>query len=83
MRFYELNSGILVDGVDITRLKREDLRDIFGMVLQDTWLQSNGTICENIRYGRQDASDEEVVHAADTATQTISSAPCQAVITCC
>ena len=67
MRFYELNSGqILVDGVDITRLKREDLRDIFGMVLQDTWLY-NGTICENIRYGRQDASDEEVVHAADTA----------------
>ncbi len=67
MRFYELNSGqILVDGVDITRLKREYLRDIFGMVLQDTWLY-NGTICENIRYGRQDASDEEVVHAADTA----------------
>jgi len=67
MRFYELNSGqILVDGVDITRLKRADLRDIFGMVLQDTWLY-NGTICENIRYGRQDASDEEVVHAADTA----------------
>lgn len=67
MRFYELNSGqILVDGVDITRLKREDLRDIFGMVLQDTWLY-NGTICENIRYGRQDASDDEVVHAADTA----------------
>jgi len=67
MRFYELNSGqILVDGVDITRLKREDLRDIFGMVLQDTWLY-NGTICENIRYGSQDASDEDVVRAADTA----------------
>jgi len=67
MRFYELNSGqILVDGVDITRLKRADLRDIFGMVLQDTWLY-NGTICENIRYGSQHASDEEVVHAADTA----------------
>ncbi|NMC16684.1 MAG: ABC transporter ATP-binding protein, partial [Chloroflexi bacterium] len=67
MRFYELNSGqILVDGVDITRLKREDLRDIFGMVLQDTWLY-NGTICENIRYGSHDASDEDVVRAADTA----------------
>ncbi|NMD27641.1 MAG: ABC transporter ATP-binding protein, partial [Chloroflexi bacterium] len=67
MRFYELNSGqILVDGVDITRFTREDLRDIFGMVLQDTWLY-NGTICENIRYGSQHASDEEVVHAADTA----------------
>ncbi|MEL7645992.1 MAG: ABC transporter ATP-binding protein [Anaerolineaceae bacterium] len=67
MRFYELNSGqILVDGVDITRLKREDLRSIFGMVLQDTWLY-NGTICENIHYGSQEASDEEVVHAADTA----------------
>jgi ATP-binding cassette subfamily B protein len=67
MRFYELNSGqILVDGMDITRLKREDLRGIFGMVLQDTWL-FNGTICENIRYGKADASDEEVIRAADTA----------------
>ena len=66
MRFYELNSGqILVDGMDITRLKRKTC-DIFAMVLQDTWL-FNGTICENIRYGKADASDEEVIRAADTA----------------
>lgn len=67
MRFYELNSGqILIDGVDITRFRRADLRNIFGMVLQDTWLY-NGTIRENIRYGSQNASDEDVVRAADTA----------------
>lgn len=64
MRFYELNSGeILVDGIDITKLRRGSLRRTFGMVLQDTWL-FNGTIRENIAYGREDATDEEVVQAA-------------------
>jgi ATP-binding cassette subfamily B protein len=64
MRFYELNSGrILVDGTDIRQYTREDLRGVFGMVLQDTWL-FNGTIRENIRYGRLGASDDEVVAAA-------------------
>src|SRR5487761_2520854 len=67
MRFYELNSGrILVDGVDITRLGRADLRKLFGMVLQDTWL-FNGTIRENIAYGRENASEAEIVNAARTA----------------
>ena len=67
MRFYELNSGaIKLDGLDIAELSREDLRSHFGMVLQDTWL-FNGTIRENIRYGRLDASDEEVVEAAKAA----------------
>lgn len=64
MRFYELDGGrILLDGVDITRLSRADLRGHVGMVLQDAWL-FDGTIRENIRYGRLDASDEEVVEAA-------------------
>ncbi|MFC5338023.1 ABC transporter ATP-binding protein [Leucobacter denitrificans] len=64
MRFYELNSGrILLDGVDITALTRSDLRSHVGMVLQDAWLFS-GTIRENIRYGRLDATDDEVVEAA-------------------
>ena len=67
MRFYDLNGGhIYVDGKDITRLKRHDLRDAFGMVLQDAWLHS-GTIMDNIRYGRTDATDEEVIAAADAA----------------
>lgn len=67
MRFYELNSGsIKLDGTDITRFTRNDLRDQFGMVLQDSWL-FNGTIMDNLRYGRLDASDEEVIHAADMA----------------
>ncbi len=67
MRFYEVNSGkILVDGVDITQLRRGDLRRMFGMVLQDTWL-FNGTIRENIAYGREGATDEEVVQAAKAA----------------
>jgi ATP-binding cassette subfamily B protein len=67
MRFYELNSGkILVDGVDITQLKRGDLRRMFGMVLQDTWL-FNGTIRENIAYGREGATEEEVIQAAKAA----------------
>ncbi len=67
MRFYDVDSGaIFVDGHNIQDFKREDLRSMFAMVLQDTWLY-NGTICENIRYGRGDATDEEVVHAAETA----------------
>ncbi len=64
MRFYELDGGrILLDGVDITHLSRAELRGHVGMVLQDAWL-FNGTIRENIRYGRLDATDEEVVEAA-------------------
>lgn len=67
MRFYDVNGGtILVDGHDIRDFTRMDLRDNFGMVLQDTWL-FNGTILENIRYGRPDASDAEVVAAAEAA----------------
>jgi ATP-binding cassette subfamily B protein len=67
MRFYDVNSGsILVDGHDIRDFTREDLRHIFGMVLQDAWLY-NGSIMENIRYGRLGASDTEVVNAAKTA----------------
>ena len=67
MRFYELNGGkILIDGHDYRAFTRNDLRKIFGMVLQDTWL-FNGSIMENIRYGRLDASDEEVIEAAKLA----------------
>jgi ATP-binding cassette subfamily B protein len=67
MRFYDVNSGaILVDGHDIRDLTRHDLRDMFGMVLQDTWLY-NGTLMENIRYGRSDATDDEVMAAAKAA----------------
>jgi ATP-binding cassette subfamily B protein len=67
MRFYDVDSGqILVDGHDVRDFKREDLRKLFAMVLQDTWLY-NDTICENIRYGREAATDEEVVQAAETA----------------
>ncbi len=67
MRFYEINDGtISVDGVDIRDLKREDLRGMFGMVLQDTWL-FNGTIKENIAYGRRNATDKEVITAAKAA----------------
>jgi len=67
MRFYDLNSGdIFIDGNNIRDFKRIDLRDMFGMVLQDTWL-FNGTIMENIRYGRLDATDEEVILAAKAA----------------
>ena len=57
---------ILVDGTDIRRINRSELREMFGMVLQDTWL-FNGTIMENIRYGRLDATDEEVIEAAKAA----------------
>ena len=67
MRFYDVNSGaILVDGHDIQRFSRQDLRGIFGMVLQDAWLY-NDTIMENIRYGRLDATDAEVIEAAKAA----------------
>jgi ATP-binding cassette subfamily B multidrug efflux pump len=67
MRFYDVNSGaILVDGHNIKDFRRDDLRCMFGMVLQDTWLY-NGTIMENIRYGRTGASDEEVIAAAKAA----------------
>jgi len=67
MRFYDVNSGaILVDGEDIREFTRTDLRSQFGMVLQDTWLY-NGSIMENIRYGRLDATDEEVIEAAKAA----------------
>lgn len=67
MRFYDLNEGrILIDGHDIRNFTRKDLRDDFGMVLQDTWLFS-GSIMENIRYGRLDATDEEVIEAAKAA----------------
>ncbi|TBL76039.1 ABC transporter ATP-binding protein [Paenibacillus thalictri] len=67
MRFYELNEGaITIDGVNITEMKRERLRSLFGMVLQDTWL-FNGTIRDNIGYGRLDATEEEIMEAARAA----------------
>ena len=67
MRFYDVNGGsIKVDGTDIRDFRRADLRKLFGMVLQDTWL-FKGTIMENIRYGRLDATDEEVIAAAEAA----------------
>lgn len=67
MRFYELNSGeILLDNHNINDFKRSDLRKVFGMVLQDTWL-FNGSIMENIRYGNLNATDEEVIEAAKAA----------------
>ena len=67
MRFYDVNSGsIKIDGNDIRNFNRSELREAFGMVLQDTWL-FNGTIKENIRYGKLDATDEEVVEAAKSA----------------
>lgn len=67
MRFYDVNSGeILVDGYNVKDFNRHDLREAFGMVLQDTWL-FKGSIMENIRYGRLDATDEEVIAAAKAA----------------
>ena len=67
MRFYDINGGkISIDGRDITSLSREELRSYFTIVLQDTWL-FRGTIMENIRYGRLDATDEEVIEAAKAA----------------
>ena len=67
MRFYDVDKGaILVEGHNVKEFARADLRNLFGMVLQDTWL-FNGTIMENIRYGRLDATDEEVISAAKAA----------------
>jgi ATP-binding cassette subfamily B multidrug efflux pump len=67
MRFYDINSGkILVDGIDIREIKRSNLRRTFGMVLQDTWL-FNGTIRENIAYGREEATEQDVIRAAKAA----------------
>ncbi|HOK35056.1 MAG TPA: ABC transporter ATP-binding protein [Candidatus Pacearchaeota archaeon] len=67
MRFYDIDSGaIKIDGVDIRKMRRSDLRKLFGMVLQDTWLFS-GTIEENIAYSKENASHEEVVKAAQAA----------------
>ena len=67
MRFYDVNTGsILIDGHNIKDFNRGELRELFGMVLQDTWL-FHGTIMENIRYGRLDATDEEVIAAAKAA----------------
>lgn len=67
MRFYDVNSGsISVDGHNIKDFKRSELRKMFGMVLQDTWLFS-GTVEDNIKYGRPDATDSEVIEAAKAA----------------
>ena len=67
MRYYDVNQGkILIDGINIKDFKRNDLRSLFGMVLQDTW-SFNGTIMENIRYGNLSATDEEVINAAKDA----------------
>ena len=67
LRFYDVNGGsITIDGVDVRDMKREALRSMIGMVLQDTWLFA-GTIKENIRYGRLDATDQEVTDAARAA----------------
>lgn len=67
MRFYELNSGtIYIDGIKTTEMRRADLRSLFGMVLQDAWL-FHGSIIDNLRYGKLDATDEEVMKAADAA----------------
>jgi len=67
MRFYEVNGGkIVVDGINITELKRGALRRTFGMVLQDTWL-FHGSIQDNIAYGRDGASEDEIIHAAKAA----------------
>ncbi len=67
MRFYTVHEGeILIDGHNINEFKRSDLRNIFGMVLQDTWLFS-GTIMENLRYGKLNATDDEVIEASKTA----------------
>ena len=67
MRFYEVGGGkITVDGVDITQIKRSNLRNMFGMVLQTPWL-FNGTVRDNIAYGKEEATDEEIIRAAEAA----------------
>ena len=68
MRFYDLNSGsILIDGKDISKYNKQDIRNLFGMVLQDTWL-FNGTINDNIRYGKLEASESEIKEACKIAS---------------
>jgi ATP-binding cassette subfamily B protein len=67
MRFYDIDAGkIKIDGIDTTKMTRHDVHQLFGMVLQDTWL-FEGTIMDNLKYGRNDASDEDVYRAAKTA----------------
>ena len=67
MRFYDIDSGkITIDGIDTSKMSRHDVRSLFGMVLQDTWL-FNGTIAENLAYGKPDATREEIVEAAKAA----------------
>ena len=67
MRFYDIDSGsIKIDGIDIKNMRREDVRKLFGMVLQDTWL-FNGTIKENIAYAKPDAPEDEIIEAAKSA----------------
>ena len=81
LRFYDVNGGsITIDGVDVRDMKREALRSMIGMVLQDTWLFA-GTIKENIRYGRLDATDQEVVDAAGQPTPMDSSCLCREATT--
>ena len=77
MRFYEIQGGkISIDGINIREIKRDDLRKLFGMVLQDTWL-FNGTIKENIAYGKEGATFEEVVEAAKPLTPITLSELCR------
>lgn len=77
MRFYELNKGsIKVGGTDISELSREQARSMFAMVLQDTWL-FNGTIRENIAYGRDGATDEDIIRRQKPPMPTILSVPCR------
>ena len=67
MRFYDIDSGkITIDGIDTSKMSRHDVRSLFGMVLQDTWL-FNGTIAENLAYGKPDATREEIIEAAKAA----------------
>ena len=81
MRFYDVDSGaIRIDGKDVRQFNRSALREGFGMVLQDTWL-FKGTIMENIRYGKLDATDDEVIAAAKAAARRITlSVLCRAAI---
>ncbi|MEK8108097.1 ABC transporter ATP-binding protein [Micromonospora sp. M12] len=81
MRFYELDAGrITLDGVDITTMRRDDLRGRIGMVLQDSWL-FGGTIRDNIAYGRPDATEEEILEAARPPSWTGSCAACPTATT--
>lgn len=70
VRFYDVNGGaILIDGHNVKDFNRSELRQMFGMVLQDTWL-FHGSIKDNIKYGKLDATDEEVIEAAKAAKST-------------